>query len=200
MISDTISILTDSTLIQTAHLITNDTLIIKVQHCSTSSAAQSTILESVLKNGITILIALVAGFIALLQVKSNVISIARIKWMDDLRNNLGEVCDSAMDTSLNFSNHMDNEKEDLYDDYGKYLLSYSKFTIASSKTILLLDSESNIHSQIETLIEDIDVMLDDENIEETTQDEISTKLDEIIKLSKQVFKKEWKRSKKVFKL
>lgn len=200
MISDTLSLITEPNFIDTVQVVANDTLFIKIQHSSIPSAEQSSIFQDVLKDGITIVIALLAGMIALYQVKSNVISTARIKWMDDLRNNLSEVCDSAMDTSLNFSNHIDNEKENLYDDYEKYLLSYSKFTIASSKTILLLDSENNIHSQIETLIEDIDVMLDDENIEETTQDELSTKLDEIIKLSKQVFKKEWKRSKKVFKL
>ena len=200
MLTDTIPILTDSTLIETVHLITNDTLVIKVQQVASSGGSKSSILDYVLKNGITIVLALIAGMIALYQVKSNVISTARIKWMENLRISLSELCDCAAKTYVNNSNFKKGEKGDKYNDYDKYLESYSKFNIQWSKVKLLLDSNNTYHSKIESLLDKVSSMLNVTNIDTTKQRDLTDVLSELIKLSKLVFREEWKRSKKVFKL
>ncbi|WP_321281648.1 hypothetical protein [Marinifilum fragile] len=199
MLSDTIPLLTDSTLIESVHLITNDTLVIKVQQVASSGGEKSSILDYVLKNGITILLALIAGIIALIQVKSNVISQARIKWMEDLRENLSELCELSMKTLICYINHKRTENEEQRDFYNNYVSSFSRFKIVSNKIYLLLNSKNPIHRQIEILIGNIDILIGGSHIDTTNQDDISAILNQIMKHSKQVFKEEWKRSKKVFK-
>lgn len=44
--------------------------------------------DILIPNSVTILIALIAGMVALHQVKLNVISAARVKWVEDLRETL----------------------------------------------------------------------------------------------------------------
>lgn len=200
MISDTISILTDSTLIETVHSIANDTLVIKIQHCTTSSGGQSTILEYVLKNGITIVIALIAGLIAIYQVKSNVISNARIKWMDDLRANLSSYYSLVLETISHYINMnlVEGEIDGL--DYDKYILCHSRLNMLANKIKMQLDSERTYQMQIEALIDEIDSMMNGKVMNNTKQEELEAKLKSIVVISKKIFKEEWKRSKKVFKL
>jgi len=203
MIADTIPILTDSTLIESVHLIANDTLVIKVQQVASSGGGKSSILDYVLKNGITIIMALLAGLIALYQVKSNVISNARMKWMEELRTSLSELCDSAARTLLNYNNYLKGQEladKDYRDDYDRYMNSFSKFNILRGKVKLLLDPDNDKHIQIEELINDVSHKISNEKINITPSTELSAKLASIIELSKQIFKEEWKRSKKVFKL
>jgi hypothetical protein len=200
MISDTLSLVTEQNFIDTVQVVANDTLFIKIHQCCIPSTEQSSIFQDVLRNGITIVIALLAGMIALFQVKSNVISSARIKWMDELRMNLSEFYDAAMDTSLNYTNAFQTKGNAQDDYYEKYSQNHSKFNILSNKIKMLLDSDQDKHQQVEILIEEIDTMLCARNIKHTDQLLIEEKLKGIVKISKEIFRLEWKRSKKIFKL
>jgi len=200
MISDTITILTDSTLVETVHLVANDTLIIKIQHCTTTSAVQSTILDYVIKNGITLVIALIAGTLALFQVKSNVIATARIKRMEELRANLSGLNNSTLDTILHYTNAKNTTGQNRLDHYSKYSKCHSKYNYLSSIIKMQLDSSKANHVQIENLIDEIDSMISPNNINNYQAASFNDKLNKIVKIAKQIFKEEWKCSKRIWKL
>lgn len=67
--------------------------------------------EKLITSIITISLALLAGFITLLQVKSNIISNARVKWVEDLRNILSLYCSELENCSslkLDFNDEVKN--------------------------------------------------------------------------------------------
>jgi|GEM_PF-1620934 len=202
MILDTIPLLTDSTLIESVHLITNDTLIIKVQQVASTGGDKSSILDYILKNGITILLALIAGLLALYQVKSNIIATARIKRIDDLRTTLSELYDAANDTLLYYVNKEEHEDDpencDKY--YDKYAHNMSRFNILSNKVKMSLDSSKPNHLKLENLISEVDNLLDFENISNCDSGILENKLKEIVLSSKDIFSEEWNHSKKLFSL
>ena len=64
---------------------------------SWSGINNSELLNSIIENSITIIIALIAGIIALYQVKSNIVSSTRINWIENLRLSISEYNDATLD-------------------------------------------------------------------------------------------------------
>ncbi len=179
-------------------LISNDTVFIKLQQCSNLNPEQNSFLQDILKNSTTILIGLIAGMIALYQVKSNVISSARIKWIDELRSNLSELYSITLETVINNVNARigkTDEIKTIY--YDKYITCLSRFLILSNKVKMHLNSNEDKHHRIELLIDEIVDLFDSNNIDSINKGLIENKLKEIVKISKQIFREEWKRSKKI---
>ena len=63
-----------------------------------------------------------------------------------------------------------------------------------------LNNKEENHNKIETLINNIYDNLHKKNFYRVNIDEVQDDLDEIVKISKLIFKKEWEKSKKIFKL
>lgn len=159
-------------------------------------------------NLITIFLALIAALIALYQVKLNTISSARITWIENLRDSISnytaEVTKCAIileNMSVEFKNKNVIEIEEiLKNDYEKYVESSYKSEILASKIKLYLNSNEKEHQKIEFLINKITNHIHEQEIKDIDRVKLQKYIEEIIKISKQIFKKEWKKSKQIFKI
>lgn len=160
-------------------------------------------------NLITIGIALVAALLALYQVKSNVISSSRIQWIENLRESISAYCTEVIHCSTLAINFLDEVKEKndveaknatLANFYPVYLESAIKSNLIGTKVLLYLNSKEKEHKRIEDIIGTISKRLHEDKVSELNTDEIDSLIREIISESKKIFKKEWSKSKKLWKI
>lgn len=178
--------------------------------------------NDLLKNCITIFIALIAGFIALYQMKLNLISSARIRWIEDLKTALSDLYPAVLNTAVTSENHKaakekNNETNTVQHNngtsanqtdkdnnatqyYSEYIGHLSAFNALSNKIKMQLNSNEIEHKIIEDIIDKIDMKLDYKNIDNISLHDIESDLKQIVTYSKIVFKKEWKKSKRIFKI
>lgn len=160
--------------------------------------------ESIITNSVTIFIALLAGMVALYQVKLNVISAARIKWVEDLRETLSLYCCEIEIATNNRLDLLDARKgksgEELEDVLDKFYVPYvsasKEVQKLQSKIFLYLDSENSQHKRIEELLHINSLLL--HRAQGDNRDKIRENILEITKISKFIFKNEWKKSNSLF--
>lgn len=162
--------------------------------------------SQLITNSVTIFIALIAGMIALYQVKSNIIASSRINWIENLRETISSYCMEIENCCLAKINLHDERKgktglelEKVLDKfYQPYVESSREVDKLSKKALLYLNSKEDVHKKIEDLInQNINLVHDKKN---DNRNEIQKNIIEIINLSKKVFKIEWEKSKKIFKI
>ncbi len=172
--------------------------------------------ETLFTNSLTILIALIAAFIALYQVKANIISSARMNWIEKLRTLISSFCVESTNCGLIMSNigdfvtlHIkDKKKENLEDEvrniilkhYPDYFNACTKVDNLCYEILLFLNSNDERHKEVETLIIDVCTSLRNPNFLEVDRTELTTQINKIVTYSKVIFKNEWKKSKRLFKL
>ena len=183
------------TLLTTICYLTTDTLCVKMSQ--PTPVVTETSWLGVLKNSTPVLIAMLAAFIALLQAKSNIISASRIRWIEDLRNTLSEYCSITMDVLGHSRNYKDHNDEK---DYEKYLTAESRYDILENKIQMYLNSDEGEHQNLERCLDRIAIIMEREKITDDTFIEVSAIIEEIITHSKAIFGKEWRKSKKLFKI
>lgn len=196
MTTDTIHIKHDSIKVgQKVIMQINDTVYHTISIIQKST--DSNVSDKIVENSVTIFIALVAGLVALYQVKSNIVSSARIKWIEELRHEISQLYNDTLGTILYWTNFQKAKKDE---DYNRYDLAHSNFFILSNKIRMKLNFKEDNHLKLNTLLNEIELMLEPENIETTTQTDVEVKLKEIVDISRQIFKLEWDKSKKLFKI
>lgn len=164
-------------------------------------------------NSITIFLGLLAALIALYQIKSNVISSARIKWIQNLTDAISDYSAEISKASTIISNmsirilesNEDGKKinqiMDLYDSYyDDYFKSSIEIEKISNRIILHLNSEEGNHKKIENLLLKLSKEIHIKDFTKLNSEEIEKDLKEVIILSKLIFKEEWEKSKKIFKI
>lgn len=156
------------------------------------------------KNALTILLALIAGLITLYQMKSNIISSSRIRWIEELKELLSKLYSETLKAHNAHRNCINagktEEKEEFnaqYENYSNYL---SNFNSISNKIKMHLNSNEPAHRNIENIIDRIDMKLSSDQILNFDQKNIENDLKEIVLNSKIIFKEEWDKSKKIFKI
>ncbi|MES2728284.1 MAG: hypothetical protein V4643_14340 [Bacteroidota bacterium] len=162
--------------------------------------------DTLLTNIGTIGVALFAGMIALYQVKLNIISNARIKWIEGLRDTLSQYCEKIEDCSesknrllYEINNKEEKEHNEALDKfYNPYASSAKEVLKLQSKTFLYLNSNDEKHKQIEELLRQNSLLLHEKHRDNGKAIHINT--EKIVSIAKDVFKAEWKRSKKMFKI
>lgn len=160
--------------------------------------------ETLIANGVTILIALIAGLIALHQVKLNIISSARIKWIEDLREILSlysselENCSLA---KLDFEDELKNKgtTESVREKYFQpYTISSKEVLKLQSKAFLYLNIKDPKQKEIEQLMRKNSFLLHE--MHRNHRDEIFENIQKIINLAKEVFEVELEKSKSLFRI
>ena len=157
----------------------------------------------IVKNIVTIILALIAGSFAIYQMKVNIISSARIRWIEELRETLSKFYPVILDTILAWENRKlfiktNDPKHNEY--YAAYSLNITRYNSLSNKIKMLLNSNEPDHKAIENIIDKIDEQFDQDNINNASQKDIEMELKIIVNHSKSIFKKEWEKSKRVFKV
>ena len=164
----------------------------------------NSIFPDLIKIAVTIFLALIAGFLALYQMKANIISSSRIRWIEDLRDTLSKLYPVALNVKNAHENHKNalrsnlNKNSDKH--YDEYVKSMSDFNSLSNKIKMQLNSTKEDHKAIEDILDRIDCKLDLGNAEKTTMKEIEDDLKVIVSHSKKIFKTEWEKSKLIFKI
>jgi hypothetical protein len=164
------------------------------------------LLKELLKNLITIIIALIAGGIAIFQMKANVISSARIRWIEDLRSTLSLLYPATLNVVNAYQLHFEYAKMgDTYKDntdksYYEYTKNMTEYNALANKARMLLNSRETEHKAIEDVLDRIDKKFDTEKTEKINIHEIENELRIIVSLSKNIFKKEWEKSKRKFQI
>lgn len=161
--------------------------------------SETSVGEKILENSLTIIIALMAGLVALYQVKSNIVSTARIKWIETLKEDISNLYNCALSAVFFFTENINKNDNDLYH---KYLEAHSKFYILSNKIKMQLNITETKHNDLNTLLDEIDAMLDGGTgqLKNITQEQVEKKLRDIVIISRDIFKIEWEKSKKIFKI
>lgn len=162
--------------------------------------------ETLITNGVTILIALLAGIVALHQVKLNVVSAARIKWIEDLRDTLSQYCTKLDEISLAKANYFDERKGKTKPEldsisrkfYDTYKVSSSEVLRLQSKIMLYLNSKNQQHKEIEEVLYQNSLLL--HNTNEYHLGKIRKNIEKLISISKDMFEIEWEKSKSIFKI
>lgn len=153
---------------------------------------------------VTISLALLAGFITLLQVKSNIISASRVKWVEDLRNILSLYCSELENCSklkLDFVDEIKKQSagKDQYIEekhYTVYANSANEVFKLQSKTFLYLNSDNISHKEILDLLRINSVLLHKEY--EDHRHAIQANIEKIIFLAQKLFEAEMTKAKKLF--
>ncbi|NDW19246.1 hypothetical protein D0T53_10010 [Dysgonomonas sp. 216] len=190
------------------HIVVLKDTIAQVNHSITFNANPDSD-NQLITNVITILLALVAALIALYQVKSNVISSARITWIENLRCALSEYSAEVINCAMIITNMREKclgvkkEEIDMIIDkhYSSYVESANLINRLSCRVLLYLNAKEDKHQQIEKCIDKIEQYLHEKNnLKSDNRAAIEEQLNEIVKLSKLIFKEEWDKSKKIFRI
>ena len=195
-----------NTIIKDSVILVTDT-ITKIQHVINLNTAGDNSSQLV-TNIVTILIGLIAGIIALYQVKSNIISSARISWIENLRDSISAYCVEVGNCAVILTNMFNETKGKPLDEitkiisrhYPLYSESTNKSSRLGNKIVLYLNSDEINHKTIEELIDKISEHLHKKPLAELDKDQLEKNVNEIIKVSKIIFKTEWDKSKKVFRI
>ncbi|SMG30827.1 hypothetical protein SAMN05661096_02010 [Marivirga sericea] len=164
--------------------------------------------SQLISNSITILIALIAALIALYQVKSNIISSSRITWIENLRTAISEYVAEVNDCAIIICNvHFkclqrdQGEIDEIIEEYYPlYIIASRKIDKLGSKVLLYLNSDETNHKKIEDIITGIDKQLHKDKMSDLDEKKIEDDIKEILKSAKLIFKTEWAKSKKIFKI
>lgn len=160
--------------------------------------------NDLLKNSISIFLALIAGLFAIYQMKLNIITSARIKWNEDLRDAFSKLYSSSLEAHAahkNYSNALSaGITADVNQHYAEYISNMSIFNASANKITMMLNSNEREHKDIEDTISLIDSMLTVSSIQTVTQIDIENELKKIVRNSKVIFKKEWEKSKRLFRI
>lgn len=188
--------------IDTVYINSFDTIFIK-NEIGNKATEDNTLFTNLL----TILLALIAGLVALYQVKSNTISSARITWIENLRNTLSEYSALVNLTITKLKNMIEvgtklanPDYDGFRDDYQSYLSTSNKVSELGYKVKLYVNPAEKDHMEIVKLIEKIDHTLEKRKIQNIDTAEVQNDIDLIISKSKTIFKTEWTKSKRLFKI
>lgn len=158
---------------------------------------------------LTIILALLAAFVALHQVKSNVISTSRIRWIEEFKKTISEYDNSVLQMIFNYGMYRkylmktDDKKikhEKYYDEYVKFhYLIYTHEANISLNLNLEEKMYRDINFAILAVRNEIN-RIDKENDIDTDQLYRGTTLllRDLRKVSQLALKKEWKKSKNMF--
>lgn len=162
--------------------------------------------HQLLTNGITIVLALIAGLIALYQVKANIISGARMTWVNQLRDTISAYCMKTESCAILIQNMVDECEGKsgteitaiIKRHYEGYSAACSESGILANKILLYLDPGNKKHKQIEALVNGISEHLHKKKATELNRDKIEADLSALIRISKKIFMEETRKASRLF--
>ncbi|PAM93144.1 hypothetical protein B4N84_19365 [Flavobacterium sp. IR1] len=157
--------------------------------------------------GITVFLGLLAGFVALHQVKSNVISSSRIKWIEEFKNNISQHNNAVCQMIFNYALFLKYRSEDGRPkiDSDKYYDEYVKFhylaNIHEANLFINLNPDEKMYKDIQITLSGIRKSVSDMNEDSDTDlvyKEVTMQLYNLRSQSQKALKVEWRKSKKMF--
>jgi hypothetical protein len=157
--------------------------------------------------GITVLLGLLAAFVALQQVKSNVISSSRIKWIEEFKNDISEHSTAVRQLVHSYGMHIKyrDENEDPkiknYKYYDEYIQYHYKASIHESNLRMNLNLDEEMYKGIKKTLDIVTKQIDNINPKldiDKHYTETAILLNKLRNQSQAALKIEWKKSQKMF--
>lgn len=212
--ADTLTFVLDSNLAHNIFLNSNDTLF-KILYVQNSTASGSVFNWSVL---IPVIVVFLGSIVTLYQVRSNTISNARIKWIQEFGVSISEYCIYAERTVLqigligfkknssviNNKNLQGNKNFCYYKESKEYFRDYDKYSNYQGETDkyaykirLYLNPEEEKYKKIDSLINQIEKDASEYFYDFNDEHESRTRnnITEFINISRGIIKDEWKKAK-----
>ncbi|RFC54985.1 hypothetical protein [Brumimicrobium aurantiacum] len=151
------------------------------------------------KDYLPILVALIAGLLALFQVKANIISSARIEWTQNLRKIVSQYLSEIMILNYNLRIVLDlgekGKEQEAKDLYNKQTESFKKvFEYGNQIKLFLNNKKETEHSELQDCIQEY-FNKATHGKGSTEIDELETMQEEIIFKSQQILKQSWEDAK-----
>ena len=162
--------------------------------------------ETLITNGVTISIALLAGLIALHQVKLNVMASARVKWIDDLREILSlysselENCSKLKLDFIEELNKPNGKGDEVINEkfYQPYANSAKEVLKLQSKAFLYLSTKKPDHKELMELLRINSILVHEKHANH--REAIQKNIQKIISLAQSLFEIEMSKAKRLFKI
>lgn len=152
----------------------------------------------ILKVAFTTFLALLAGLIALYQVKANVISNARIKWIDEFKTNVSEFISSTNESLYAYDLHLKVDKAEK--EY--FIMAYiatNKSHVFENKIRLNLNLQEPLHVSIGTQLDNVKKIMNNQKLKvEEKEDLVAQEFHHLASFTSKMIKLEWEKSKKMF--
>jgi len=200
---DTLQLLLDSSSIADDFLTSPTNVTEPCGSCISKSAltGSSGWLKDIVGIGVAIVVGLMATVTALIQVRWNVISSSRIKWIESFRNDISAYCEASIAMRTNYLNTISpvvrNDKDTFDRFYEKYCANNSQCNVLSYNIRLKLNLKKKRHIQIEQYLCDREKLFKQDRIESTTFEEVDDVLNLLIVETRNIAKEEWEKSKKI---
>jgi hypothetical protein len=158
---------------------------------------------TIIKAGFAIFLALSGGLIALYQVKANVISSARIKWIEDFKTNIAEYSSTTNSSIFNFREYADKRNGDARRTYHQqYMNDVQKIMSIKGKILMNLNRNENSYEKIYQIVNRIEVLTAHDNLDSICQLdnylELESQFDLLNIATNEAMKFEWEKAKKMF--
>ena len=183
-------------------------ILLRIENIETSQSTLVSLIKNkseLITNIVTILIALIASFLALYQIKLNTISSARIKWIQDLRLTVSEFITLVADLTVHLKNMIDRatDQGDGYktaykEDYKEYFRLSTQLKTKGVLIKLFLNDSENKHTKIKEFIDKIESIIHEKGIGDLDTSEIKQLLDKFRITISEILSEEWKKSKKIW--
>ena len=189
-------------------VIRKKTVITNYEHSNTNDFLSK--LNKVISSssGITVILALLAAFVALHQVKSNVISSSRIKWIEEFKDNISKHNNALCQMIYNYGMHQkyrdENENPEVknYKYYDEYVKFHYLANMHEANLLVNLNPDEKMYQDIKVTLNEIRLAQKDISFQDTDSDELYRKvtilLTKLRDQSQKALKIEWKKSKRMF--
>ncbi len=167
--------------------LTNESLNMIVKDITEKDSA----LEKLWSNSPTIAVALLAAFIALYQVKMNLITAARIKWIEDLRKDIAEYCQTIAEILVQEQVQSNEVKYSIVEKLHEAIVIKQRLTMS-------LNLDERLHYILNGLVDYLFVNTDKKSlVEEVHINNLSKVMNYTLVVASKIFKTEWTKSKRV---
>ena len=167
-----------------------------------------------LKYTVPICLALLAAVVTLLQVKTNIVSASKVRWIDEFRNILSEYVSEIAKGLESYDGHfVDMHKagkesnSEQNENFKKYIESINIVTRLNFKLGLLLNSQNSIHVRLEKELKEVQDIINEmatklpkpkrEDVQECMRN-FFVKTPIITKIAKEIIESETKETRKLF--
>jgi len=166
------------------------------------ATSNSTIFFTILAWSIPVIVAGIAGWVNLKQVRLNVITSARIKWCDEMRESIGHVYSSADGTineyksflhykmrAVSKSKNIDHYVERQKYHYNRYSDEFRKFNVFRCKVITGLTVNNSLHKTLCDEINKLDKAVAD--AENFNPQNLGVMLENVLTAARLVMRDDW---------
>ena len=148
-----------------------------------------------------ILVAFFAGFLALLQVKSNTISTSRISWIENLRTSLSKFVGEGLIMNFHFVKardlRLEGQEEESRKLYEETVPQTIKMAELSYKIRLYLSPTEKSHIELESLLRMFERLAIGNFHDVAKSDELYKVTEEVISSAKEILKATWEDAKSI---